>query len=82
VAMLLGIQFPLAVDEDWSALGRYWVRTVGRPPVAPAFFIDARGNVRAIFSGETMTESDASKMETLVVELIREARTPPPTATP
>jgi thiol-disulfide isomerase/thioredoxin len=50
-ARRLGFEFPVALDNDWSALRRWWLSTGDRAFTSATFLIDRQGILRAIHPG-------------------------------
>jgi thiol-disulfide isomerase/thioredoxin len=47
----LGMAFPIALDNDWATLRRWWLSTGDRAFTSASFLIDRRGILRAIHPG-------------------------------
>jgi thiol-disulfide isomerase/thioredoxin len=47
----LGFGFPIALDNDWATLRRWWLDTGDRAFTSATFLIDRRGILRAIHPG-------------------------------
>lgn len=47
----LGLAFPIALDNDWATLSRWWLSTGERDFTSATFLIDRRGILRAIHPG-------------------------------
>lgn len=47
----LGIAFPVAVDDDWSVLRRWWLDTGDRSATSFSFLLDREGKIRFVHPG-------------------------------
>jgi len=47
----LGLPFPLALDADWKALGRWWLDQQPRDFTSVTFLLDKRGIIRYVHRG-------------------------------
>ncbi len=47
----LGFRFPVALDRNWSTLGRYWLDGQRRRATSASFLIDRRGAIRYVHPG-------------------------------
>lgn len=50
-AKSLGFEFPIAIDQDWSALSTYWLDNKNRPYTSVSFILDKQGIIRYIHPG-------------------------------
>jgi peroxiredoxin len=50
-AKRLGFAFPIALDNDWATLKRWWLSTGDRDYTSATFLIDRQGVLRAIHPG-------------------------------
>jgi thiol-disulfide isomerase/thioredoxin len=50
-AKRLGLDFPIALDNDWVTLRRWWLDAGDRPFTSASFLVDRRGILRAIHPG-------------------------------
>jgi len=76
-----GFRFPVAVDDDWSALRRLWLDRVPDAEFTSAsLLIDRKGIVRHIQSGGTYSKGskdrqarrDYESMRSAIVKLLAE----------
>lgn len=51
VARQIGIHFPIAVDDDWGLLRRYWLDARRRSFTSVSFLVDQEGRIRYIHPG-------------------------------
>src|SRR3990172_1969147 len=59
-----GFEFPVALDNDWATLKKYWLdRTPDADFTSVSFLIDARGIIRYVHPGGTYTNQDMSEIQ-------------------
>ena len=51
-----GFVFPIAIDEDWQTLNKYWFEQGGREFTSVSFLIDREGIIRYIHPGGSYNE--------------------------
>lgn len=56
----LGFAFPLAVDEDWSVLRRWWLDHGRRQFTSVTFLVDRDGTIRYVHAGGDLLLEDAN----------------------
>lgn len=59
----LGFQFPVALDNDWETLTRYWLKRNNRGWTSVSFLLDRNGIIRAIHPGGEYHQSKEKKHE-------------------
>lgn len=74
-----GFQFPLAIDEGWENLRRWWLDTGERGWTSVSFLLDREGIVRWVHpGGEYPPGSDGyAELEATVQELLDKGEEPP-----
>ena len=66
-----GFQFPVALDNDWSTLTKYWLdRTPDADYTSVSFLIDKKGTIRYIHPGGAYSAQDAAEIEKKIEELL------------
>jgi peroxiredoxin len=67
-----GFAFPVAVDDDWSALKSFWLNRMPNADfTSVSFLIDSKGIIRYIHSGGAYSEQDAAILKDKIEELLR-----------
>ena len=56
-AETLGVHFPVAIDENWTVLRRYWLDGRPRSFTSVSFLIDRQGRIRWMHRGGEFHES-------------------------
>ena len=56
MAKRIGLKGVLAVDDDWSALERLWLRGKDRPFTSATLLVDREGVVRAVHRGGYLSQ--------------------------
>ena len=69
----LGLAFPIGIDEDWSALERYWLHHEPRGWTSVSFLLDHRGRMRYIHPGGSYSREEAEEITAMIEELLVEA---------
>ena len=70
----LNLEFPVAIDQDWSTLRRWWLDKHDRGWTSVSILLDRHGTVRhvhpggAFFKGEIGYETLETKIEALLAE--------------
>ena len=68
-----GFQFPVAVDDDWATLKKFWLdRVPDADYTSVSFLIDKEGVIRLIHPGGAYDEKDAATLKKKIEELIAE----------
>jgi len=68
-----GFQFPVALDNDWATLKKYWLdRVPDADFTSVSFLIDRKGIIRFIHPGGMYTREDAAAIRKRIEELLRE----------
>jgi peroxiredoxin len=63
-ARKLGFAFPIALDNDWATLRRWWLSTGDRSYTSVTFLIDRQGIIRAVhLGGEFHASTDPEHAE-------------------
>ncbi len=66
-----GFQFPVALDNDWSTLNKYWLdRTPDAEYTSVSFLIDKKGTIRYVHPGGSYSAQDVAEMEKKIKELL------------
>lgn len=79
IAGELGMGFPVAVDEGWATLKRYWLDRVPEGSwTSVTFLIGPDGTVRHVHPGGTITEGDGRRIEAEIERILGEKRRPGP----
>ena len=66
-----GFQFPVALDNDWSTLNKYWLdRAPDAEFTSVSFLIDRKGTIRYIHPGGAYSSEDAAAIEKKIAELL------------
>lgn len=66
-----GFEFPVAVDDDWATLKKFWLdRVPDADFTSVSFLIDKQGIVRYIHPGGLYSKKDASLMKKKIQELL------------
>ncbi len=70
----LGFEFPIAIDEEWRTLRRWWLDEVPASWTSVSFLLDREGIVRHIHAGGQYVEGDAAyaALEAAIEELLAE----------
>lgn len=50
-ARKLGFEFPIAIDEDWKTLNRWWLDKASRGWTSVTFLVDRKGVIRHVHPG-------------------------------
>ena len=67
-----GFQFPVALDNDWSTLNKYWLhRTPDTEYTSVSFLIDQKGRISYIHPGGSYNAEDAAAIEKKIEELLQ-----------
>lgn len=69
-----GMQFPLAIDRDWTTLNCWWLKSGDRPWTSVSFLLDRDGVIRHIHPGGRyeVGSADFREMEAQVQKLLKE----------
>lgn len=75
-----GLQFPVAVDDDWQTLKRWWLDHDDRAWTSVSFLLDRTGKIRFIHPGGQYEKGDADyeRLKKKIEELIAEPVAPAP----
>jgi thiol-disulfide isomerase/thioredoxin len=66
-----GFEFPVALDNDWSTLRKYWLdRTDDAAFTSVSFLIDSKGMIRYIHPGGAYSSEDAIEIQKRIEELL------------
>jgi peroxiredoxin len=66
--------FPVAIDDDWQTLNKYWLdRVPDADFTSVSFLIDKKGIIRYIHPGGAYSAEDAATMEKKIETLIQES---------
>lgn len=66
-----GFEFPVAVDDDWATLKKFWLdRVPDADFTSVSFLIDKQGIVRYIHPGGLYSKEDAGVMKRKIEELL------------
>ena len=66
-----GFQFPVAVDDDWATLKKFWLdRVPDADYTSVSFLIDRKGVIRFIHPGGAYDEKDAADLKRKIEELL------------
>jgi peroxiredoxin len=66
-----GFQFPVALDNDWGTLNKFWLQRVPKAEyTSVSFLIDKNGIIRYIHPGGSYSERDAWTIQKRIEELI------------
>ncbi|MHB2016709.1 MAG: redoxin domain-containing protein [Candidatus Xenobia bacterium] len=57
----LGVHFPIALDNDWKTLHRYWLQGAERSYTSVTFLVDRRGIIRWLHDGGELHPGPPSK---------------------
>jgi peroxiredoxin len=73
----LGFEFPIAIDNSWSTIDRYWLGKRKRSYTSASFLVDRYGLVRWIHPGGVLAfderpMSTFSQLDSLIVKLLAE----------
>lgn len=60
-AKTLGFRFPIALDNDWKVINRYWLGGNKRSYTSSSFLIDKQGVIRFIHDGGEFYRSETNK---------------------
>lgn len=55
----LGIEFPVAIDDDWKTLKRWWLDGRNRAWTSVTFVLDRKGVIRHVHRGGEIAEGSA-----------------------
>ena len=74
VADKAGFRFPVAVDNGWKNLDRWWLEGENRHWTSVSFLIDKEGVIRHIHPGGSYAQgsSDYEKLKAKIEELLEE----------
>jgi peroxiredoxin len=65
--------FPVALDNDWKTLKRFWLESVPDANyTSVSFLIDKKGVIRYIHPGGSYSADEATKMKNLIETLLAE----------
>ena len=69
-----GFKFPVAIDNDWKALHRWWLDPDGKQWTSVSFLLDRRGVIRHIHPGGQYVKGDKdyAAMKAKIEELLAE----------
>ena len=68
-----GFSFPVAVDDDWATLKRFWLDRVSNAEyTSVSFLIDKKGMIRFIHPGGSYSKDDVVTIKKKIEELILE----------
>jgi peroxiredoxin len=68
-----GFSFPVAVDDDWATLKRFWLdRVPNAEYTSVSFLIDKKGLIRYIHPGGTYSKDDVVAIKKKIEEVILE----------
>lgn len=67
-------QFPVAIDPEWRTLKRWWLDGHDRKWTSVSFLIDQQDIIRYIHPGGSYTKEEAEGMESMIRELVGQAR--------
>jgi peroxiredoxin len=74
-----GFQFPVAIDDDWQTLNKYWLdRVPDADFTSVTFLIDKKGIIRYIHPGGAYDQKDAANLDKTIEALIHESFNVPP----
>lgn len=62
-AARLGFRFPIAIDNDWSTINRFWLGGKKRSFTSASILIDKRGFVRWVHEGGVLALPPAAKRD-------------------
>ena len=66
--------FPVAVDDDWQTLNKYWLdRVPDADFTSVSFLIDKKGTIRYIHPGGAYSAEDAAILDKKIEGLIHES---------
>jgi thiol-disulfide isomerase/thioredoxin len=65
-------KFPIAIDDDWETLQRWWLEDHDRSFTSVSFLIDKKGFISYIHPGGEYSKKDSVKLEEKVKELLSE----------
>jgi peroxiredoxin len=69
-----GFSFPVAVDDDWTTLKKYWLDRVPEAEyTSVSFLIDKKGMIRFIHPGGSYSKEDVGVIKKKIEELISES---------
>jgi peroxiredoxin len=67
-----GFEFPVALDNDWATLNKFWLdRVPDADFTSVSFLIDKKGIVRYIHPGGKYENQDVQNIRKLIEELLR-----------
>lgn len=61
-------QFPVAIDQEWQTLKRWWLDGHDRAWTSVSFLIDREGVIRYIHPGGSYTDEDMATLTSLIEE--------------
>ena len=68
-----GFQFPVALDNDWATLNKFWLERIPNAEyTSVSFLIDKKGIIRYIHPGGSYSLKDAATIRKKIEELIAE----------
>jgi peroxiredoxin len=68
-----GFQFPIALDNDWATLKKYWLdRVPNADYTSVSFLLDRNGIIRMIHPGGLYSSEDAAALQKKIEELLKE----------
>jgi peroxiredoxin len=69
-----GFQFPVAVDDDWATLKKFWLNHVPDADfTSVSFLIDRKGRIQYIHQGGAYTHQDAVVLKKRIEQLIEQS---------
>jgi thiol-disulfide isomerase/thioredoxin len=73
LAKEFGFHFPIAIDDDWGTLKRWWLKDHDRAFTSVSFLIDKKGIIRYIHPGGEYSKKDSTELEGKIKKLLNEA---------
>ena len=69
-----GFQFPVAIDDEWKTLKRWWLEGRERDWTSVSFLIDKQGIIRSIHPGGQYVKGDPeyAKLQEMIEKLLKE----------
>ena len=68
-----GFQFPVAIDDEWETLNKFWLQRVPDADyTSVSFLVDRKGIIRYIHPGGAYTQQDAAQLQSKIEALLEE----------
>ena len=73
LAKEFGFHFPIAIDDDWETLQRWWIKGHDRTFTSVSFLINKKGIIRYIHPGGEYSAKDIAQLQRIVERLLKQS---------